>query len=200
MAHDARLREQRVSARRGAAFSDMHIALAQTVAGNDAALEARARQMDELARKGRYPSGPCIPAVSHAFAAFERRECRTMGEDNRLSTHARVRAFLENVAKRQIPITYQELAKALQILPPHSIHRVTEALERLMEEDAAADRPFIAALVISKARGGLPAPGFFDCAGRLGRFAGDPDGLDAWSFHAAELNSVFARWGGSRDT
>jgi len=34
---------------------------------------------------------------------------------------------------------------------------------------------------------------------RLGRFAGDPDGLDAWSFHAAELNSVFARWGGSRD-
>jgi hypothetical protein len=37
---------------------------------------------------------------------------------------------------------------------PHSIHRVTEALERLMEEDAAADRPFIAALAISsKARG-----------------------------------------------
>jgi len=95
-----------------------------------------------------------------------------------------VRAFL---AKRQIPITYQELAKALQILPPHSIHRVTEALERLMEEDAAADRLFIAALAISKARGGLPAPGFFDFARRLGRFAGDPDSQDAWSFHAAEL-------------
>jgi hypothetical protein len=45
-----------------------------------------------------------------------------------------------------------------------------------MEEDAAADHPFIAALAISKARGGLPAPGFFDCARRLGRFAGDPDG------------------------
>ena len=67
-----------------------------------------------------------------------------------------------------------------------------------MEEDAAADRPFIAALVISKARGGLPARGFFDCARHLGRFAGDPDGQDAWSFHAAELNAVFARWGGSR--
>jgi len=110
------------------------------------------------------------------------------------------RRHLKNVAKRRIPITYQELAKALQILPPHSIHRVTEALERLMEEDAAADRPFIAALATSKARGGLPAPGFFDCARRLGRFAGDPDGLDAWSFHAAELNAVFDRWGGSRDT
>ena len=112
---------------------------------------------------------------------------------------ARVRAFLENVAKRRTPITYQELAKALQIQPPHSIHQVTEDLEHLMEEDAATDRPFIAALAISKARGGLPAPGFFDCARRLGRFAGDPDGQDARSFHAAELNCVFARWGGARD-
>ena len=113
-----------------------------------------------------------------------------------MPTHVRVRAFLENGAKRRNLITYQELANALQILPPHSIHQVTEALERLMEEDAAADRPFIAALVISKARVGLPAPGFFDCARRLGRFA---DGLDARTFHAAELNAVFARWGGSGD-
>jgi hypothetical protein len=113
--------------------------------------------------------------------------------------HASARAFLESVAKRRILITYQELANALQILPPHSIHRVTEALERLMEEDAAADRPFIAALAISKARGGLPGPGFFDCARRLGRFAGDPDGQDARTFHAAELNAVFACWGGSGD-
>jgi len=116
-----------------------------------------------------------------------------------LPTHARLRAFLENVAKRRIPITYQELAKALQILPRHFIHRVTQALERLMEEDAAANRPFIAALAISKVRSGLPVPGFFDCARRLGRFAGDPDGQDAWLFHAAELNAVFARWGGPRD-
>ena len=60
--------------RAGAAFSDMHIALAQVVAGNDTALEARARQIDELARAGRYPSGPFVPAVSDAFAAFERRD------------------------------------------------------------------------------------------------------------------------------
>jgi tetratricopeptide (TPR) repeat protein len=60
--------------RAGTAFSDLHIALAQIVAGNDAALEERARQIDELARQGRYPSGPYVPAVSHAFAAFERRD------------------------------------------------------------------------------------------------------------------------------
>jgi hypothetical protein len=120
--------------------------------------------------------------------------------DNRVPTHAGARAFLESVAKRRMLITYQELANALRILPPHSIHRVTEALEHLMEEDAAADRPFIAALAISKARGGLPGPGFFDCARRLGRFAGDPYGQDARTFHTAELNAVFACWGASGDT
>jgi hypothetical protein len=72
-------------------------------------------------------------------------------------------------------------------------------MERLMEEDAAANRPFIAALVISKARTGLPGPGFFDCARRLGRFAGDLDGQDTRTFHAAELNAVFAFWDGSGD-
>jgi Tfp pilus assembly protein PilF len=60
--------------RAGAAFSDMHIALALVVAGSDVALETRARQIDELARAGRYPSGGFVPAVSQAFAAFERRD------------------------------------------------------------------------------------------------------------------------------
>jgi hypothetical protein len=58
--------------RAGGAFSDMHIALAQVVAGNDTALEARVQEIDELARQGRYPSGPLVPAVSRALAAFER--------------------------------------------------------------------------------------------------------------------------------
>jgi tetratricopeptide (TPR) repeat protein len=58
----------------GAAFSDMHLALALVVAGDDTALEARARQIDELTREGRYPSGPFVPAVSHGFAAFERQD------------------------------------------------------------------------------------------------------------------------------
>jgi hypothetical protein len=124
---------------------------------------------------------------------------QTFGEGKRVPPHARARAFLESVAKRRILITYQELANALQILPPHSIHQVTEALERLMEEDAAAGRPLIAALTISKARGGLPGAGFFNCARRLGRFAGDPDGQDARTFHAAELNAVLAYWGGPGD-
>jgi Flp pilus assembly protein TadD len=58
--------------RAGVAFSDMHIALAQVVARDDAALGARDGQVDELARIGRYPSGPLIPAVARGFASFER--------------------------------------------------------------------------------------------------------------------------------
>jgi tetratricopeptide (TPR) repeat protein len=60
--------------RAGTAFSDMHIALAQAVAGNEAALEAREGQIEELARNSRYPSGPLVPTVSRAFAAFERQD------------------------------------------------------------------------------------------------------------------------------
>jgi hypothetical protein len=48
-----------------------------------------------------------------------------------------------------------------------------EALERLME-DAEADRPFITALTISNARGGLLAPGFFGCARRSRPGSYDP--------------------------
>jgi len=60
--------------RAGIAFSDMHIALAEAVAGNEAALGEREGQIDELARNGRYLSGPLVPAVSRTFAAFERRD------------------------------------------------------------------------------------------------------------------------------
>ena len=106
----------------------------------------------------------------------------------------RLREHLRKVAEQRLPLTYQEVAKALGLTPPNTIHQVTEALEHLMTEDAATDRPFIAAIVISKTRGGLPAPGFFDCAARLGRFDGDVAGTEAWAFHAAEFNATVAFW------
>ncbi len=106
----------------------------------------------------------------------------------------RLRAHLQALATLRLPIIYREAAKGLLLLPPNTIRQLTEALEQLMAEDAAAGRPFIAAMVISKWRGGLPAPGFFDCAARLGRFAGDATGPDARAFHAIELNAVLALW------
>ena len=106
----------------------------------------------------------------------------------------RLRAHLQALAALRVPITYRDVAKAMLLSPPHTIHQVTEALEQLMAEDAAADCPFIAAMVISKWRDGLPAPGFFDCAARLGRFVGDATGPDAKVFHAAEFNAALALW------
>ncbi|TNF19873.1 MAG: hypothetical protein EP318_13290 [Rhodobacteraceae bacterium] len=106
----------------------------------------------------------------------------------------RVRAHLCRLAATEESVTYQALARDLALQPPNTIHQLTVALERLMEEDAAADRPLIAALVVSRTRGGLPAPGFFECASRIGRFQGDPSGPDAALFHAAEIRRAIDYW------
>jgi hypothetical protein len=82
------------------------------------------------------------------------------------------------------------LARALGLKPPHTIHRVIQALEFTMREDAAAGRPFIAARVISRTRGGLPAPGFFDLATRLGCHDGSESGAAARVFHEAQLRAL----------
>ena len=108
----------------------------------------------------------------------------------------RLRNYLRGTAGRAIPITYQALSKTMQLLPPHTIHRLTEALERLMAEDAVAGRPFIAALVISRASGGLPAPGFFDCAARLGRSRVDATEAEAFAYHSGEFKAAVEFWGG----
>ena len=56
----------------GNGLADLHVILAQAVAGDNAALDARARQMEALAREGRYPSGAYLPTLARGFAAFER--------------------------------------------------------------------------------------------------------------------------------
>ena len=58
--------------RPGSGLADLHVILAQAVMGDDAGLDTRARQMEDLAREGRYPSGSYLPALSRGFAAFER--------------------------------------------------------------------------------------------------------------------------------
>jgi Flp pilus assembly protein TadD len=60
--------------RAGIAFADLHVMLAEALAGDAAALEARIAQMAELERAGRYPSGPVIPAISRAFLAYRRND------------------------------------------------------------------------------------------------------------------------------
>jgi tetratricopeptide (TPR) repeat protein len=57
--------------RPGSGLADLHVTLAQVVMEDGAALDARARQIEELAREGRYPSGSYLPTLARGFRAFE---------------------------------------------------------------------------------------------------------------------------------
>jgi tetratricopeptide (TPR) repeat protein len=60
--------------RAGIAFADLHVMLAEALAGDAVALEARIAQMAALECQGRYPSGPVVPAISRAFLAYRQRD------------------------------------------------------------------------------------------------------------------------------
>jgi hypothetical protein len=105
-----------------------------------------------------------------------------------------LRKALLDQAKTGEAITYGALATRLGLKPPHTIHRLAEALERLMEEDAAAGRPLLAALCTSKARPGLPGPGFFVKAQMLGIHSEESDER---AFHASEFRRTVSFYGSS---
>lgn len=109
---------------------------------------------------------------------------------------AALRGLLEEAARAGTTRTYQQVATALGLEPPQTIHRVALALERLMHEDVAARRPLLAAVVVSRTRAGLPAPGFFAHARALGRYNGPDTGPAAAAFHADELAAVYAAYRG----
>lgn len=108
----------------------------------------------------------------------------------------RVRERLTDLARHRETITYRDVAKALEVQPPNTIHQVADVLEVLMREDHASGAPFLAALVVSKVRNGLPAPAFFYFARLLGRFKGSDAGSDIQTYHARELESAWDYWGG----
>ena len=111
-----------------------------------------------------------------------------------LALAARLRETLCATTADALPVTYRALAKSLGLAPPHTIHRLTTALELTMREDVANGVPMIAALAISRWRGGLPAPGFFALAAALGRHAGAEAGPAAASFHRRECEAAIAHW------
>ena len=103
------------------------------------------------------------------------------------NAHAEIMAVIKN--KEQI--TYNALAATANMTGPHKIHRLTSWLEQLMAEDHHNDRPLRAAVVISKARSGLPAPGFFDKAKELGL---DFETTDRRASYEAYLQKVYASY------
>ena len=85
-----------------------------------------------------------------------------------ISWQQNARAEIMAAIRNKDQITYSTLAATANMTGPHKIHRLTLWLEQLMTEDYLNGRPLRAAVVISKARGGLPAPGFFKKAKELG--------------------------------
>ncbi len=90
-------------------------------------------------------------------------------------------------ACRGIPTTYRQLLRSVRTVADVDETLVRASLERLMDEDTVAARPFVTALVIGPQAGGLPEPWFFSKARMSGRLASLSDELEAWAFHAREL-------------
>ncbi len=106
-----------------------------------------------------------------------------------------LRQALMDQAQTGNPTTYAELANRLGLEPPKTIRCIAETLEVLMQEDAAAGRPILSVLCVSKSGTGLPQPEFFRAAQALGLFSGDPIGPEANAFHARELQRVLSYYG-----
>jgi hypothetical protein len=120
-----------------------------------------------------------------------------------------LRRYLMQVARQGQTVTYRQACEALGLSPPGMIQALARLLEDSMRDDAAAGRPFLAALVVSQSRErrGLPASGFFDEAQRLGRLTGEANGDGksepsdtagseaARRFHEQELAAALAHYG-----
>ena len=79
------------------------------------------------------------------------------------------------------PVTYADAARGIEA---PTINALTQALELMMEQDAAAGRPLLAAMVISRTHA-LPNRGFFDLARTLGYVVEDEA-----DFHSAQLAAL----------
>lgn len=95
----------------------------------------------------------------------------------------RAKMALATAAAGDRLVTYAELADAAGINGRHRINRLTGWLEAELEREVASGQPLLTARVISRARGGLPAPGFFLKCAQLGLYDGPPDGAEAFAFH-----------------
>lgn len=107
----------------------------------------------------------------------------------------RLTQTLSELAAERRTATYHDLAERCGIAGRHRIHRLALALEDTIRADHEAGRPLSAAVAVSKSRGGLPAPGFFQLCRTLGRYFGPDSGPQAATYHAIELDRLFVTAG-----
>ena len=105
----------------------------------------------------------------------------------------RVEMALASATSLGRTVTYAEMADAANIPGPQRISKLTLWLETIMRQDHAAGQPLRAALVISRNRNGLPAPGFFLLCQELGIYQGAETGADAKQFHQTMIAALIPR-------
>ncbi len=113
--------------------------------------------------------------------------------DTEMPWQRRAEMALASAQRANQTITYGELADAAKIPSPHRIHKLTQWLESSMRKDHAAGDPLRAALVISRNRNGLPAPGFFLLCVKLGLHQGATSGRPAVEFHKAAITKLWQK-------
>jgi hypothetical protein len=102
----------------------------------------------------------------------------------------RIRAHLTSLSAADVPMTYGNLARAMELNLPGSIAKVTQALEATMVEDAENGAPFLASLVVSRVGRGNAAKGFLQQARALGR--GPGFGEDDRAYYQREFTGAVA--------
>jgi hypothetical protein len=112
--------------------------------------------------------------------------------DNTNQWAKRAEMLLASAATAGQLITYAGLAEAARIPGPQRIHKLTSWLEQLVRLDSQTGQPIRSALVISRSRDGLPAPGFFAHCQKLGLYDGPESGPQAQHFHQSCLAAFSA--------
>lgn len=103
----------------------------------------------------------------------------------------RLETLLIAAARERRLLTYAEVAHCLELKPPHTIHKAIGLIEAMMRCHAATGAPQLASLVVSKARNGMPAAGFFLLLNELGLYNGPPGGEVARQFHAGTVERCY---------
>ena len=109
-----------------------------------------------------------------------------------LSWQERAIVALIAAGKAKRLITYADLANAANIPSPQRIHKLTTWLEDTIREDQTKGLPLRAAVVVSRNRGKLPAPGFFMLCRELGLYRGPVTGPEAAQFHRTMICDLFS--------
>jgi len=100
------------------------------------------------------------------------------------------RELLEQNAPIGRILSYREFAAALGISKAPVIAACTKILETIMRQDADAQQPMLAALVVQQGLPRIPRQGFFQQLSQLNLYHGQSSGTSAEQWHLKEIEKL----------